>query len=226
MNIRPIIEGESPRKSVDWGRLFTGCALLGAFAAATLTTWLLLRTPPDKSIPATGGQTLTATNFPLEPYYLQTDSPWRDQTVGGSDEPLATVGCTVCCVSMALAQFGFDINPGILNSGLKQEGGYTRRGYLIWSTVSTLVSNKIEILTPDRLSHTLIDSSLREGNPVLAKVILWQSLPHWVLIVGKENNEYLIKNPLDKQRQIAKLSALAPRIESIRIVRPSPASRR
>src|SRR5687767_1426934 len=37
-------------------------------------------------------------------HHLQGDIRWATHQIGGSGKPLYAVGCTVCCLSMALAQ--------------------------------------------------------------------------------------------------------------------------
>src|SRR5205809_434917 len=52
-------------------------------------------------------------------YYLQRDPRWASEPIGGSGKPLGHVGCTLCCVSMALAQYDIPRTPGELNRDLK-----------------------------------------------------------------------------------------------------------
>jgi ABC-type bacteriocin/lantibiotic exporter with double-glycine peptidase domain len=162
---------------------------------------------------------MVATNCPVQPYYLQTDPAWKDETVGGSKEPLSDVGCTVCCVSMAFSQLGTATDPKILNAELKSQNGYTRLGLLKWDVAATASKGAIVFDLPRRPSHATIDAAIQSGNPVIAKLLLWESIPHWVLIVGKEGDEYLVKNPLCQERTVQKLSTLSKTIQSIRIVK-------
>ena len=174
--------------------------------------------PPDLSIPAAGGASMTVTNFPHEPYYLQTDKAWAGDTVGGSRESLAAVGCAVCSVSMAFAQCGQPITPGALNARLSARGGYTRQGWLRWDVAAAVMDRGLKIAVVPRPTHALIDTALQRGQPVVVKVLLYGSAPHWVLIVGKDGVQYLVKNPLDGRKRIQKLSSLSGRIQSMRIV--------
>ena len=48
--------------------------------------------------------------------------------MSGSGEPLRWVGCTIGCLSMALAHHGVQVDPGELNRELKESDGYTFRG--------------------------------------------------------------------------------------------------
>lgn len=195
--------------------LALGCVL----ALVAVRTGRRYLSPPAIGIPASGGVPMNLTNSLPEPYYLQTDPAWANDTVGGSGESLSAVGCTVCSLGMAFAQLGLPVDPKTLNARLKAGGGYTRRGWLVWETVRPVSGGTFDVDVPDRPSHERIDASLRAGLPVIAKVRLWESIPHWILIVGKDSEDYLVKNPLDDQRRIQTLSTVSKRIEAIRIVR-------
>jgi hypothetical protein len=151
--------------------------------------------------------------------YLQTDPRWVDARIGGSGEKMRAVGCTVCCASMALEYCGFAIDPGRLNKLLKENHGYTKQGWLKWYALPRLIGNTIRVETPDSVSADLIDSTLQTGYPVMAKVMIGKRIPHWVLIAGKKDGEYLIKDPLGDGRGLEKLSKYASDVHSIRILK-------
>ena len=44
-------------------------------------------------------------------------------------------------------------------------------------------------------------------------------VPHWVLIVGKDGREYLVKDPLDSSKTVTRLSMRSEKIEAIRTFR-------
>ena len=181
--------------------------------------WMRRRQPPDRSIPACGGEMMSLTNCPVGPFFLQTDAAWADDMLGGSGEPLSAVGCTICCVSMAFTHLGVEIDPAELNDALKANGGYTRQGWLIWDAAESVADGAVRIDVPRKPSCELIDSFLRAGGFAVTKVLLWERVPHWVLIVGKDGDDYLIKNPLDETQSICRLSALSGRIRSVRLIR-------
>lgn len=200
-----------------------------------ICTWLLLVIMPpfttatpnllasqDTSIAAHGGMSLTATNFPVQPYYLQTDPEWKNDTIGGSKQLLANIGCTVCCVSMAFSQLGLPMNPKILTANMKKQDGFTTRGLLKWEVATGVSGDTIVFETPSKPTYSAIDTAIQSGNPVITKIMLWETVPHWVLIVGKDNDEYLVKNPLCPEKQIQRLSKLSKRIHSIRIPKRRP----
>jgi hypothetical protein len=151
--------------------------------------------------------------------YLQTDPRWADARIGGSGEEMRAVGCTVCCVSMALEHCGFAIDPGRLNKLLKENHGYTKQGWLKWYALPKLIGNTIRVETPDKPGTEIIDSTLSSGYPVIAKVMIAERVPHWVLIVGNRDGEYLIKDPLGDGRGLEKLSKYKSDVYSIRILK-------
>jgi hypothetical protein len=120
---------------------------------------------------------------------------------------------------MAFSQLGFPIDPKTLNAELKKRDGYTRSGWLKWPVAAGIARGAIAIELPEKPSHAAIEAALRAGNPVIARILLWDTYTHWVLIVGKEGSEYLVKDPLCQAETIEKLSTLSKNILAIRIVR-------
>lgn len=190
-----------------------------AFAAlALLLAGWLVQTRTTR-IPSRGGETADLPTLHDQPYFLQVDPLWMKDTIGGSGETLSAVGCTLCCLSMAFCHVGLATDPQRLNADLKEHEGYTQQGWLKWEVAEKIVEKGVEIDVVRRPSHAKIDTALRAGQPVLARIRLWDSLPHWVLIVGKKGEEYQVKNSLCLDRQLQVLSTLTRNIEAIRIVK-------
>ena len=152
------------------------------------------------------------------PIYLQRDSKWADDVVGGSGEKLRSVGCTICCISMALAYHGLDFPPGVLNRGLKENGGYTARGWVKWDSIRTLTSDSVRIRIPKVVSHDTIVMALRHGSPVIVEVLLKIGIPHWVLAVGWKDGQYLVLDPMSDGVGAEPLSKFGSDILGMRIV--------
>jgi hypothetical protein len=192
-------------------------ALVGVAACRRMQQAHMIRgaaaTPELESLP--GG------NAPVAPIYLQRDPRWGRQSIGGSGESIADVGCALCCVSMGLAHLGIDLKPDELNTRLKKNDGYTERGWLKWETVSEITGNIVMVIEPEQPSFELIDTALRRGQPVVAKVMLPREIFHWVLIVGKREGEYLVKDPLGSGRSIDSLASFGSEIHAIRIIKPT-----
>jgi len=119
---------------------------------------------------------------------------------------------------MASSQLGYDITPKELNANLIQASGYTERGWLIWSTVSTATQGEISVRVPSTLTHLEIDQALESGSIPVVKFYLLPGVTHWVPIVGKDGTEYLIKDPLDAEKRVVPLSEKAATIASVRYV--------
>ncbi len=153
-----------------------------------------------------------------EPIYLQRDPRWADDKIGGSGEPLRRVGCTICCLSMALAQHGISLDPSELNRRLKAVGGYTSRGWVRWESVGEITGAKVRVDIQTNPSHRELQDALKAGNPVLVKVLLSSAVQHWVLLVGCDQREYLMKDPLGDGKSLKLLSSLHSDILAVRIV--------
>lgn len=207
--------------------LFAGIGF-GLIVLVVGVAFLFARQPAEsKPIPSVGGTpqistgsgtTQLATTAGTIPYYLQHDPKWGSQTIGGSQESMAAVGCTITCVAMGLSALGHPVDPSQVCDQLKNRNGFTERGYLIWSKVGEITNGKIQIGIPE-VSHAVIDGELTKRRPVIVKILLAPTIPHWVLIVGKEGQEYLAMDPLNDDKRLVKLSELSDSIEAVRVFR-------
>lgn len=170
------------------------------------------------SIPPRGGTAMNRLVLKADPIHLQTDPRWSESKLGGSGERFGSVGCAVCCVSMGLAQFGIDLRPDSLNTRLERAGGFTDQGWLKWEAVEDVTDGRAAIRVIDAPEFLHIDQALSNGEPVLAKVLISGRIAHWVLIVGKNGLDYLIKDPLGDGRTLNTLAEYRSDIHAIRIV--------
>jgi hypothetical protein len=131
---------------------------------------------------------------------------------------MAAAGCTVTCVAMALSSLGYETNPLQLCRDLKGRAGFTDQGYLIWSAIGSVTNGGTRVEFPE-LTHEAIDTALKQERLVISKIMLGGTIPHWVLIVGKEGPDYLIVDPLNGERTLLKLSERSTRIYAVRILR-------
>jgi hypothetical protein len=192
-------------------------SLLLLVGVAGLWGWRNLR-ERAVAIPPRGGESLVVTSIPTA-NYLQRDSRWADDTVGGTEESLARVGCTVCSLAMALDCCGVKVTPKELNDYLKKNDGYTARGWLKWDLVSKISEGKATLDYIGEPSFERIDTALKYHQPVIAKVFINRIVPHWVLIVGKEETEYLIRDPLGNGENLRSLSDYGSEVFAIRILK-------
>ena len=205
---------------VAFVRLRRVAIIVVASALLAMSVWHCGRAGRDAAaIEPAGGDSQTRFHLSTTPIDLQTDPRWSQHRIGGSGQSLAAVGCVVCSLSMALADLGEALPPDALNERLKQAEGFTSRGWLIWGAVPRITDGRIEVEVLDQPSHAAIDAALSSGRPVLAKILLYGQVDHWVLIVGKDGREYLVKDPMGRGRTLDRLSGFGSRIYSIRIVR-------
>lgn len=172
-------------------------------------------------LPPVSAEAVEYTALAVEPIYLQKDPRWGDERIGGSGEAIRSVGCTVCCLSMALARYGIDMDPSELNRRMIEQEGYTRRGWVIWDAIRKVSDGKVQVELPPKPTNLLIEQALAQGDPILVKIILRSGFPHWVLLVGRDGVDYLMKDPLGDGETLEPLSSLGSDILAVRIVRES-----
>jgi ABC-type bacteriocin/lantibiotic exporter with double-glycine peptidase domain len=173
----------------------------------------------EVSLPPRSEEAVSRSTVEVEPIYLQADPDWATEKIGGSGERLARVGCTICCLSMALAHHGVTLNPLELNRKIKEVDGYTYRGWVKWDSVRQVTGEEVHVELPQKPSNKDIEKALDQGNPVLVKVVLRSGVQHWVLVVGRDGKEYLMKDPLGDGKSLEPLSSLGSDILAVRIVR-------
>lgn len=66
-----------------------------------------------------------------------------------------------------------------------------------------------------------LDQALKQGHYSIVKFFLPMGIPHWAVVVGKQQQEYLIYDPLNPSTEPLPLSKRASGIYSVRIVRLS-----
>lgn len=92
-------------------RQVTIAILTGLLAAGAYFFVRSARTRSVPSVSAQGGRLLTIRLPVTKPHFLQRDSQWKDDRIGGSSETLGSVGCTLCSVGTAVRSLGEMIDP-------------------------------------------------------------------------------------------------------------------
>ena len=132
----------------------------------------------------------------------QRDVKWGSKKLGTSSVTIGNYGCYLTCLSMLLKYYGHEQDPEALNELFKSNDVYVQ-GNLVSGWAVNKVYNDIKYEEhyecpdiPCNLSK--IDAYLDKGMPVIAKVDFSPTAgvqDHFVLIIGKENNSYLIADP-------------------------------
>lgn len=177
--------------------------------------------PDSAPIPPSGGQAMRAMITSDRPVYRQRDPRWRAMRLGGSGESFDATGCTVCAVSMAVADCGVDIPPDSMNERLKRVDGFTRHGYIRWDAIEQACDGRVRMIIPKNPDFEIIDKTLQGGHSVIARIRLRNGLPHWVVISGKTRFDYLIRDPLGATDHLDTLGGYGSPIMAIRIILPA-----
>ena len=165
----------------------------GKWCAGWLTTRLI-----DQS-PITGGLDV--------PLFSQRDERWKTERLG-ADTTIGADGCLLTSTAMLLAYWDRDIDPKRLNSAMKQVGGYSGNLW-IWDKLTKIypdiqLDQSAWIVSRGERLLSAIDALLSAGVPVLAQTDYNPNTTyvdqHWVLIVGRQGEDYIINDPIDGQR--------------------------
>lgn len=165
------------------------------------------------------------------PHFSQADARWAEEKLGPTPGSLGAEGCAVASAAMILASYGADLDPGRLNNFLQTNGGYTDRGWLYWEKAAVYPPGLAEHAYEDDASYYEIDRNLLAGNPVIVRLRLPNGITHFVVVVGKTGDEYLIRDPGPHFRDgLYRLSDYGSPIEALRYFRrtapqsPAPAT--
>jgi hypothetical protein len=165
------------------------------------------------------------TVIPVPP--LQQDDPlWGDQLLGNTIDTLGQEGCAITSAAMVLRAYGVDTDPQRLNAYLTTHGGFVGDGLLVWEKAAEVGGGQVQKAYEDLPSYALIDANILKGNPVIVRVHLRNGTTHFVVIVGKQGWNYLIRDPArPPEYGVYPLRDLVSRIEALRfykIVPPPP----
>ena len=151
-------------------------------------------------IPSIGGRYFDhRVEIPVEAF-AQDDPRWSDVRLGGSTDTLGDEGCAVTSAAMVAVFYGIKTDPQRLNDFLTRTGGLDGEGLIDWSQVPSIAPDRLELAYNGSASYDVIDRSLLAGNPVIVLIPLRDGAFHFVVIVGKEGQNYLIRDPADSGR--------------------------
>ncbi len=192
-------------------------AALAVFSAGIALSVTTCATDPD----ATPDEILSpfVLQVPDNYHFLQNDPEWADAKMGASGGTLADYGCTLTSAAMAAANLGVETNPGALNAALSDVDGYTPRGWLKWAALEEVTGGAIQVTIYSEPDDTQIDRCLMDGHYPVVKFMLDDQLQHWALVIGKTDDDWVVRDPLDYTRTLRPLGELTSRFESVRCIR-------
>lgn len=175
-------------------RRLLAVAVALVLAVCLATTWAIYDYGKRPISPSGGRYFFGRTELPVS-LYLQSDDAWGGDHLGTSPRTLGQAGCAVTSAAMIMKFYGLDTDPGRLNVFLRDNGGYDENNDLRWEGPTALAPNKVKHVYEDLPSYHLIDSNLRHGNPVIVRLNLKSGWTHFVVVMGKQGFDYLIRDP-------------------------------
>ena len=150
--------------------------------------------------------------------FLQGDPKWGRDPLGNSVHNLGQVGCAMTSAAMVMRFYGVDTDPGRLNVYLRENGGYDEDNDLIWEGPATLAPYSVHKAYEDLPSYYLMDSNLLRGNPVIVRLRLPNGITHFVVVMGKDGFDYLIRDPSSAglRKGVYPLREIGSNIEALR----------
>lgn len=150
--------------------------------------------------------------------FLQGDPKWGHDPLGNSVHNLGQVGCAMTSAAMVMRFYGIDTDPGRLNVYLRENGGYDEDNDLIWEGPTTLAPQLVRKAYEDLPSYYLMDSNLLHGNPVIVRLRFPSGVTHFVVVMGKEGFDYLIRDPSSAglRKGVYPLREIGSNIEALR----------
>ncbi|MBQ8209949.1 MAG: SH3 domain-containing protein [Clostridia bacterium] len=139
-------------------------------------------------ISATAGNSSSSGKKLSVPYYSQTDSRWKNVTLGSSGKTLGSIGCTTTCLAMTESyRRGTTVRPDTMASSLS----YSSSGSLYWPSNYT---------TTTSVSFSAIKNILNQGKPVILGLRTASYSTHWVVVTGYSGNTYYVNDPGSSSR--------------------------
>ena len=154
------------------------------------------------------------------PQFRQGDPQWSIQLLGNTASTLGAEGCAVASAAMVFSYYGIDTDPGRLNRFLTETGGYTERGWICWDKAAAIAPATVEHIFEDLPSYYQIDFNLLHRNPVIIRLRYPNDITHFVVIVGKNGFDYLIRDPgHGAEKGVYPLHEFGSKIEALRFYR-------
>ena len=135
----------------------------------------------------------------------QQDPQWKQQQLGFDNSiTIGTDGCALTCLTMLVNGYGFSETPATINKKLADMGsgvGFLG-GLIVWGALTQAfpkIAYQRIILCQDQPAPVAdIDASLAAGQPVIVQLDRSPSpglQSHWVVLVSKQAEDYLMLDP-------------------------------
>ncbi len=145
------------------------------------------------------------------PYFAQTDPSWAGRGIGNSGITVGCYGCALTSVAMVFNYYKPNItNPGIIAAfpsfphdpskcdnwcGCSGDGYvFTSGGCINWWEIAQKYGFTIDPLSFG-LDWNKINSEINQGHPVIVKTSSSAVSSHYVVIVGRDDQDYIVLDP-------------------------------
>ena len=211
----------SPVRSTRWRNTLVLLTLLLLVAASVGGGVYLFG---KRVLPPSGGwYFVKRVELPV-PLFLQGDPAWGQDQSGTGQYTLGQVGCAISSSAMVMKFYGIDTDPKRLNVFLRDHGGFDENNDLRWEGPAALAPDRVRHVYEDLPSYFLIDSNLYRGNPVIVRLKLASGWTHFVVIMGKQGFDYLIRDPSSAglRKGVYPLREIGSNIEALRFYEHRP----
>ncbi len=133
-------------------------------------------------------------------HYQQCNQSWSNDLYGiGNCLTICAQGCAMSSGAMLLKANGVNVNPGQLNSWLKNNAGYSGCNVL-WTSVDNYPGSTMTWYGSATYSLSIIKSEIDAGNPVIAHVNRSTPCAHFLVIYGYTGSgtsasDFLVSDP-------------------------------
>ena len=152
-------------------------------------------------------------------YFLQNDPDWASDRIGDSASPLGGAGCLIACVASAICDLGVETTPKEVNAKLTGVDGF-QGSELIWYKINEAYDG-VDYKYSRVFSRATIERDLKAGLlPIVNVKMHGNGITHWLLIIGAKDGEFLVFDPLNREKQPIALSTHG-RVYAYRVLIPS-----
>ena len=120
-------------------------------------------------------------------YFTQRDERWAARLIGYSDMNIMQVGCLLTDVAMLYNKYGESVTPADIASQADRFFSNTALMLVPWRGPGGRSYNAI--------STGQIDGELSQGNPVVVGVYAGSYGSHYVILVSKDGDDYIMYDP-------------------------------
>lgn len=150
-------------------------------------------------------------------YYFQKDPRWREDIIGTSNSTIGKEGCVITCVSIAVSDLeNKTVTPQDFNQMMTRINGYEDAS-LLWYKISEAIPS-LGYRSEREFSRDTVEDDLKGSRLPIVKVKRYGIVgTHWVIIVGAQNGQFLVSDPLNEDNQPIPLSKYG-RVYAYRVI--------